>query len=135
MGNFDGPNREQICTKRDRSNTPLQALQLMNDVQHVEAARALAERIMVEGGTEFGERLRFAYEVVLSRPPREEEVSILQSLFAALLKRYEAAPDEAKKLISAGESIPRENLQAPELAALTMLANTLLNLDETLNRN
>jgi hypothetical protein len=135
MGNFDGPNREQICTKRDRSNTPLQALQLMNDVQHVEAARALAERIMVEGGTEFGERLRFAYEVVLSRPPREEEVSILQSLFAALLKRYEAAPDEARKLISAGESIPRENLQAPELAALTMLANTLLNLDETLNRN
>jgi hypothetical protein len=134
MANFDAPNREQICTKRDQSNTPLQALQLMNDVQHVEAARALAER-MLKRESDFEGRIVFAYQVVLSRKPREEEVKLLEQLYDGLLKRYHATPEEAKQLISTGETLPDAKLDVSELAALTLIANTVLNLDETLNRN
>jgi hypothetical protein len=134
MANFDAPNREQICTKRDRSNTPLQALQLMNDVQHVEAARALAERLLKHQSDLQG-RIELAYQLVLSRSPREEETRLLEQLYSDLLERYQSAPDEAVKLISTGESMPNQRLDASELAAMTLVANTVLNLDETLNRN
>lgn len=134
MANFDAPNREQICTKRDRSNTPLQALQLMNDVQHVEAARALAERMMKHSSI-VGERIKFGFQLVLSRDPREEESRVLEQLNSEFLERYQSAPDDAVKLISTGDSEPNQRLEGAELASMTMVANTILNLDETLNRN
>ena len=135
LANFDAPNREQSCARRERSNTPLQALQLMNDVQHVEAARALAERMMTEGGVAPGDRIALAYRVVLGRPPEAEESDIVRRQLAAHLARYAADEPAARKLIGHGESKPRADLPPAELAAYTLVANMILNLDETLNRN
>ncbi len=135
MMNFDAPNREQSCTRRERSNTPLQALQLMNDVQHVEAARALAQRMLTEGGTSAEARFTFAFQTVLSRQPDSQEIGILQEQLDHHIERYQQSPDDAAKLIMQGESKPATDLAAPELAAYTLVASTILNLDETLNRN
>ncbi len=135
MVNFDAPNREQFCTKREKSNTPLQALQLMNDVQHVEAARSLAERMIEFGGSTFGERLVFAYRTLLSRKPTEREVRVLEKQLAGNLNHYQRDVELAKKLITQGESKASEKIDPSELAAYTMIANTLLNLDETVTRN
>ena len=135
MVNFDAPNREQFCTKREKSNTPLQALQLMNDVQHVEAARSMAQRMIELGGTTQVERLAFAYRTILSRRPSEREVLVLGKQLAANLSHYQQDVDLAKKLIMLGESKASEKVDPSELAAYTMIANTLLNLDETVTRN
>jgi len=135
MSNFDAPNREQICVVRERSNTPLQALQLMNDVQHVEAARSLAQRMLTEGGASPAERIAFAFRTVLARAPEPAELEILQRQLSAHLTRYNQDADLAKKLIANGESKPNEKLPPAELAAHTMVASTLLNLDETVTRN
>jgi hypothetical protein len=135
LSNFDAPNREQPCGRRDRSNTPLQALQLMNDVQHVEAARALAGRILAEGGQTPAERIAFAFKVVLARDPSPAELDVIEEELAAHLARYAKAPGDAKKLITVGESKPKDGLKPEELAAYTLVASTLLNLDETLTRN
>ena len=142
MVNFDGPAREAFCAKRDRSNSPLQALQLMNDVQHIEAARALAQRMMTEpvsaGGASAvtpADRIAFAYRVVLSRQPAAEETAVIAQTYAKHLAKYQKNADAAKKLITSGESKPKAELNEAELAAWTMVANLVLNLDETLNRN
>ena len=135
LANFDAPNREQACTRRERSNTPLQALQLMNDVQHFEAARALAERLITEGGKTPAERIAFGCRTVLARPPTAEEVAIVQDAFTQHLAKYQAQPAAAKAAIRNGESVPKPGLPEPELAAWTMVANLLLNLDETITRN
>ncbi len=135
MSNFDAPNREQTCTVRERSNTPLQALQLMNDVQHFEAARAFAERIMTEGGAAPGERITFAYRAALCRKPADEEISVVGESLKNFLAEYAQSPEMAKKVISNGESKPKESLAPNELAAWTLVANLILNLDETITRN
>ncbi len=135
MVNFDAPSRESFCTRRDRSNTPLQALQMMNDVQHFEAARALAERLLTEGGATPQDRLAFGYRVVLSRRPAPEEVAVLQELLQKELTKYQQHPEAAKQAIRNGESPPKPGLPEPELAAYTLVANLLLNLDETVTRN
>jgi len=135
MANFDGPSREQFCPARERSNTPLQALQLMNDVQHVEAARALAERMLVEGGADPAGRIAFAFRTVLARLPEPEEAAIITSQLQAHLSRYQQEPGAAQKLVAVGQSKPRPELAPAELAAYTLVANMLLNLDETVTRN
>ena len=135
MSNFDAPNREQVCTVRERSNTPLQALQLMNDVQHFESARALAERILTDGGETTVDRLSFLYRTVLSRLPMTEEIPLLTAALQKHIELFTADPDAAKKSIHVGESKPKNIASAIETAAWTMLANLVLNTDETLNRN
>jgi hypothetical protein len=135
MANFDAPSRESFCTRRERSNTPLQALQTLNDVQHFEAARALAERLMLEGGSSPAERITFAYRAVLSRPPDADELAVVQETLDKHLTKYRANPEAAKQAIRAGESPPNATLAEPELAAYTLVANLILNLDETLTRN
>jgi hypothetical protein len=135
LANFDAPNRESLCGRRERSNTPLQALQLMNDVQHFEAARNLGERMMIEGGKTAAERIGFAYRVVLSRQPEPFEADVLNETLVHYLDRYQKDLEAAKKVIRFGESPLRPGLSEPELAAYTLIANLLLNLDETLMRN
>jgi hypothetical protein len=133
--NFDAPNREQVCAVRDRTNTPLQALQLMNDVQHIEAARALAERALGEGGTTTAERITFLYRTLLSRRPDADELRLVAANLEHQRQLYRADLSAARKLVAAGESKPRRVAPAEETAAWTMVANLLFNLDETLNRN
>ena len=135
MVNFDGPNREQFCLRRERSNTPLQALQLMNDVQHFEAARALAERMVVDGGATPAERIAYGYRVILSRRPTDDETQIVAAELERHLAIYSKDEEAAKRAIAHGESKPKTKTQPAELAAYTLVANMLLNLDETLNRN
>ncbi|MDA7906502.1 DUF1553 domain-containing protein, partial [Mariniblastus sp.] len=134
LENFDAPPREQSCIMRDRTNTPLQALQLLNDVQHFEAARAFAGRMMASADTP-DSRIEFAYRAVLSRRPSAEESAIVLDFFHRQQAKYKAAPEEAKKTIQVGESKPPAGLDEVELAAWTLVANLILNLDETIVRN
>ncbi|MFM2217854.1 MAG: hypothetical protein RL240_2172 [Planctomycetota bacterium] len=135
MVNFDAPNREQSCMRRERSNTPLQALQLLNDVQHVEAARGLAQRALSEGLEQPNDRIAFLFKTVLSRSPNQAEAQVLAAQLAKHLERYQANPQDAQQLIQQGETKPASTFPVQELAAYTLLASTILNMDETLNRN
>ena len=135
MSSFDGPNREQSCAARGRSNTPMQALQLMNDVQHVEAARNLAERILKEGGGDDAARVRWAWRVVTSRQPDSAEQKIISNVLTGHRARFGEDAEATKKLIAFGESKADPKLAPAGLAAWTLVANLLLNLDEVVNKN
>ncbi len=132
---FDAPSREECTVERPRSNTPLQALVLLNDPTYVEAARGLAERILKEGGNTNASRLEFAYEIVLSRKPRENERQVLITLLNKHQTEYQADSKAAEKLQHIGLKPPAENINPAELAAWTSLARVLLNLHETLMRS
>jgi hypothetical protein len=134
MSNFDAPNREQFCARRERSNTPLQALQLLNDTQHFEAARALGQRAMREGGATPDQRIDTMLRMTLGRPPTAREADILKSALARFQQRYNDAPEEARAAIHFGASRPEADLDPRELAAYTLLGNLVLNLDETITR-
>jgi hypothetical protein len=135
MSNFDGPNREQVCTVRERSNTPMQALQLMNDTQHFEAARALGERLLSEGGASDDSRITWLYRTVLSRRPATDELALITKALQKQRDVYRADLEAANKAIRVGESTPKNTASADETAAWTMIANMVLNLDETVCRN
>ncbi|MDZ4820495.1 MAG: DUF1553 domain-containing protein, partial [Planctomycetota bacterium] len=135
MVNFDAPSREASCSRRIRSNTPLQALQLMNDVQHFEAGRQLATRMINSGGPTGEERIRFAYKLLVAREPSKDELAIVQDYLQQNLTRFEKDPEAAGKVIRHGESTVDAKLSETELAAYTLVANLLFNMDETLNRN
>ena len=131
---FDAPAREASCVRRELSNTPLQALALLNDVQHVEAARAFAQRILKEGGATDEAKAAFAWLTAVGRRPASSETQVTLDALRAHRARYAAQPADATKLITFGESKPDASLPAPEVAAWTLTASLLLNLDETLNR-
>ncbi|MBS0211222.1 MAG: DUF1553 domain-containing protein [Planctomycetes bacterium] len=135
MSNFDAPNREQFCTRRERSNTPLQALQLMNDVQFFEAARALAERAIDEGGKTPEARITYLYRVAVGRRPDPAELKLVAAAYAKQLRLFQEQPRDASRAVSNGESVPRQLAPDTETAAWTLVANLILNLDETVNRN
>jgi hypothetical protein len=135
MSNFDAPNREQSCIRRERSNTPMQALQLMNDVQHFEAARALAERVIFEGGKEDTTKLNWLFRSVLSRKPDANESMMLSAALAKQRLLYKTNLKAAENAIRTGESTPKNIAPATETASWTLIANLVLNLDETVTRN
>jgi hypothetical protein len=135
MSNFDAPNREQTCSRRERTNTPMQALQLMNDVQHFEAARALAERALSQQKLDDAGRALWLFRAVLSRMPDSREVELLASALRKQRALFGQQPEEARKAVQVGESVALNVAPVEETAAWTMLANLVLNLDETVNRN
>ena len=106
----------------------------MNDPQFVEAARALAERILKDGGHSDNDRFDHMAMRLLSRPLREEERPVVKQSLAELSAYYEAHADDAKKLITVGDSKPDPAIEPSKLASWTMLANELMNLDEVLNK-
>ncbi len=134
MTTFDAPDRETCTTRRSRTNTPLQALVLMNDPTFVEASRKLAERLMNEAKTA-DDRIVLGFRLMTGRKPSERERSVLRTAFEAQLAAYRKDPQAALKLLGVGESKHDDKLEPVELAAWAMTANVLLNLDETLTRN
>jgi hypothetical protein len=131
---FDSPNREICTVKRSRSNTPTQALALLNEVTYVEAARKLAEGMMTEGGSTPGERVDWAFRRVVGRAPDAFERESLTKRLMARLEKMRGESEKALQLVAVGDSKPSEKLRVEELAAYTVTANVLLNLDETVTR-
>jgi hypothetical protein len=132
---FDASTREECVVQRPRSNTPIQALVLLNDPTYVEAARALAARLIREGQKEEERRLQQAAMLVLSRPLRAEERGVLLDLLHRHAQEYRSDPSAARALLWVGDSHPSAAFDAVELAAWTSVARTLLNLHETITRN
>jgi hypothetical protein len=128
MANFDSAGREACSVRENRTNTPLQALDLMNDVTFLEASRSLAQLMMKNGGIDYGFRL------VTSRVPGARERSVLMNAYNYNLDRFQSDPAAALKLISQGESLRDMTLDPNQLAAWTNVASLLLNLDETVTR-
>ncbi len=114
--------------RETRTNTPLQALTLLNDVTFVEAARLLAQRMVSEGARSAADRLTLGFRLVLARLPTPVELSVLQDGLQAHLGRYRAEPESARQLVALGDIA----VDAPELAAYAAIASLLLNLDETI---
>jgi len=134
MDAFDAPMRDMVCTRRQRTNTPLQALVTMNDVQWVEAARALAERVIKEGGEQPAQRIRLMSEILLAHDPSPQMASVMVSSASQMEMHYAKDHSAAEKLLDVGEKKPDTSIPAPELAAWTMVASEMLNLDETLTK-
>ncbi|HUS40665.1 MAG TPA: DUF1553 domain-containing protein, partial [Pirellulales bacterium] len=135
MSTLDAPSRESCTVRRERTNTPLQALLMMNDPQFVEAARALAARVMIEGGSSPPDRARQMFRLCTGRRPDEAEVTELTNVFADHLAEYQSNVEAAQKLLGVGEFTPESDLDTPQWAAWTMVANLVLNLDEVLSKN
>ncbi|MBI5386910.1 MAG: PSD1 domain-containing protein [Verrucomicrobia bacterium] len=131
---FDAPTREYCVARRPRTNTPLQALALLNDLQFVEASRAFAQRILVEGGADAESRLAYAFRLATARQPGADEVKVLAGILAQQLATFRQDPAAAEKLLHVGGFKARRDLDPRELAAWTTIASLILNLDETLTK-
>ena len=131
---FDAPFRESCILRRPRTNTPLQALNLLNDPTYVEASRRLAQRMMVEGGESAESRLSYGFRLVTARLPRPQEMTILKASLERTLRDYQADPASAAAFLKVGEAATDASLDAAELASYATLASTLLNLDEAVTK-
>jgi hypothetical protein len=131
MANFDASTRDNHMVRPVVTNTPLQALDLMNDVTYVEAARVFAQRVMNEGGTAVPERIAYAFRVATARLPKESEIAILLDGFRRNLELFTAKPDAALKYVSYGEYPRDTQFDVSELAAYTSVTSLILNLNET----
>jgi hypothetical protein len=135
MMNFDSAGRETCTVRETRTNTPLQALNLMNDASFVEAARVLAQRVMIEAPATPDKRLALAFQLATGRPPKPQEQKVLLAGFERNLDKYQKNPKAALNLmISSRESPIDENLDLCELAAYTTQASLILNLDEVITK-
>jgi hypothetical protein len=132
---FDAPTREECAAERNRSNIPQQALVLLNDPTYVEASRALAVRMLKEGGRETSSRLTWGWKQVLSRPPRPNEIETMQSLLEKELTVYRGNPIAAEAFLKIGLAPVPSDANPEELAAWTNIARVLLNLHETITRS
>jgi hypothetical protein len=134
MTTFDSPTRETCVVRENRTNTPLQALDLMNDVAYVEAARKLAERMIREAGVDAAQRIDRGFLLVVGRPAKAAEKAALMNALQKFTDTYTADPAQAKAFIAHGKSSRASDIPAPELAAYTGVASILLNLDEAVTK-
>ncbi len=134
MDIFDGPTREVCVVRRERTNTPMQALVTMNDPQFVEAARVLAQKALHASGSDVNGALDFMTVRVLARSFTPAERKIVLGAYQDFVSHYRANPTAADKLLAVGESPADGTLPPAELAALTMVANQIFSLDEALNK-
>ena len=134
MLTFDAPFRETCVVRRTRTSTPLQALNLMNDPTYVEAARILAQRMMLEGGAGPEERIAYGFRLTVGRPPQPEELEVLTAGYRDMLADFRGDRAAADELLKVGETPRNASLDPVELAAYATVASTLLNLDETITK-
>ncbi len=134
LATFDAPDREKCTARRSQTNTPLQALVLLNDPTYVEASRALAQRVILEGGRDPKSRLGLAFRLATSRAPTAQELGVLRALLDRRLKAFRQDRQSAIKLLSVGESPRDRRVDAVELAAYTTVASVIFNLDETISK-
>ncbi len=137
MSTFDAPSREACSVRRERTNTPLQALLMLNDPQYIEAARSLAGRAMQEGGTDTESRIRFLLRLCTGRQAKQTAVDELHGLYRDHLEQFSKRPEQAKLLVGDDPAAAKEggHLKIPQLAAWTMVANVVLNLDVVVTKN
>lgn len=131
---FDAPSREACVVRRSRTNTPLQALALMNDEPYIEAARRLAERTMALENTDVTGRIAYAFRLATSRIPTADETAVLVDSYQTHLSNYQANAGAAEALVSVGETKRNPALDVPQLAAMTLVCNLIMNLDETVTK-
>jgi hypothetical protein len=129
---LNAPTRENCTVRRERTNTPLQALVTMNDVQFVEAARHLAQRARLAAPGSIEKQIQFMALRLAARDLDARELGVTRKAHQDFLRYYDSHPDQARQLIAQGESKAEESVPAVELAALTMTANQLFNIDEVL---
>jgi hypothetical protein len=134
MMTFDAPDREKCSARRTITNTPLQALVLLNDETFVEAARRLAEGMLTNGGKTESGRLDYGFRLATSRRPAARELAVLKETLDADLLEYKRHEDRAQALLKNGESPVDAKLDKSELAAWTTVASMILNLDETITK-
>lgn len=134
MVTFDAPDREKCTARRTATNTPLQALVLMNDPTYVEAARFLAARILTQGGKSTTQRINFAFRMATGREPDSQERAVLVEAVQQALADYRLHREQAPKLLAVGDSRSDPKLNPQELAAWTTVASMILNLDETITK-
>jgi hypothetical protein len=134
LATFDAPDREKCTARRSVTNTPLQALVLLNDPTYVEAARALAQRTLLEAPKDPSRRIAYVFRLATDRKPAPPEVKVLRDLARAETLHYRHDTDAAEKLLRVGESSYNARLDPGELAAWTTVASTILNLDETITK-
>jgi hypothetical protein len=134
MVTFDAATRESCVVRETRTNTPLQALSLMNDVVYVEAARVLAERMMREGGASADERLSFAFRLATARRPNVAELQALRESWWAQLEYFAKHPAKAEALLKVGEKPADTTLNRTKLAAYATVASLIMNLDEVITK-
>jgi hypothetical protein len=134
MDILNAPTRETCTVRREHTNTPLQALVTMNDPQFFESARTLAQRALLAARGDFESQLDFMAMRLLARPLDGKELEIAKRAYGDYKNYYAAHPEDARQAISVGESKAESSLSASELAALTMLASQLMNLDEVLQK-
>src|SRR5262249_15388333 len=132
---FDAPSREECTVNRVNSNTPLQALVLLNDPIYVEAARVFAQNVLAESKANANARIDDAFQRALGRIPTSEERRILAKLYADSLKQFRAAPSIAVELLSVGDAPRDGKVPGAEMAAMTAVTRAILNLHETITRN
>jgi hypothetical protein len=133
--NFDAPTREECTVIRGTSNTPLQALDLLNDPIYVEAARVFAQNAVANGGTSFKSRLEWIFDRALNRAPTAAERAVLSGLYERSLKRFTADPDSARGFVSTGEAPPPDARRPAMIAAMATVTRAVLNLHELITRN
>ncbi|MEM7783895.1 MAG: DUF1553 domain-containing protein [Planctomycetota bacterium] len=131
---FDAPTREKCIVRRGKTNTPLQALVLMNDPQYVESAKFFASRIIKEGGKTVRDKIKFAFKTAVAKEPSKEVVDVLENLHQQELSTFQEEIERAKGLLSIGEKAIDEGLDKAELAAWTIVSNLIFNLDEFVTR-